>query len=227
MTPNNSLMYGTPTSDGASNRNIDQESSQHSTPVRGSVAPVGPVSVPASRPSDHKHLGNIRSSAFNPAMSSSHDDIRGGGGGNGDVFSTTGSSVVGDGGDQPQRSTRTMDDEKSTGLASSITNAMPTTMEELRQQLFEAKETIARLLNQHGGSGDHYLGGLDGDQLRQRKKNAVLDDMRERIKGGVTASTGLSQQQQQQVFRPSGNGVPVPVVAGLCLLSFLLAYLLF
>ena len=58
--------------------------------------------------------------------------------------------------------------------------------------------------------------------LRQRKSDAINQDSKERITSG---STGMGATQQQQ--SPAAGGVPVQVVAGLCLLCFLLAYFLF
>jgi len=91
--------------------------------------------------------------------------------------------------------------------ASSITNAMPTSGDDLRAQLDQAKATISRLTQQSEEQG-----------LRQRKADAVNQDSRERIS---TGTTGMGVQQQP------AEGVPVQIVAALCLLSFLLAYFLF
>ena len=80
-------------------------------------------------------------------------------------------------------------------------------MDDLRAQLAEAKETISRLTRQ-----------TQDQILRQRKTEAVAQDSRERV---ATGTTGMGIQQAV------AEGVPVQIVAGLCLLSFLLAYLLF
>ena len=85
--------------------------------------------------------------------------------------------------------------------------AVPTSGDELRAQLAQAKATIAKLTQQNEEQG-----------LRQRKADAVNQDSRERITSGTT---GMGVQQQP------GDGVPVQIVAALCLLSFLLAYFLF
>lgn len=91
--------------------------------------------------------------------------------------------------------------------ATAVMNAVPTSSDELQAQLAEAKATIARLTQQNEEQG-----------LRQRKADAVNQDSRERI---TTGTTGMGVQQQP------GDGVPVQLVAALCLLSFLLAYFLF
>ena len=91
--------------------------------------------------------------------------------------------------------------------ASSVVNAMPTSGEDMRVQLAQAKATIARLTQQSEEQG-----------LKQRKTDAVNQDSRERI---TTGTTGMGIQQQP------ADGVPVQIVAALCLLSFLLAYFFF
>ena len=91
--------------------------------------------------------------------------------------------------------------------ASSVANAVPTSGEDVRAQLNEAKATISKLTAQ-----------LQEQGLRQRKTDAVNQDSRERI---TTGTTGMGIQQQP------GDGVPVQIVAALCLLSFLLAYFFF
>ena len=90
--------------------------------------------------------------------------------------------------------------------ASGVANAIPTSSAELKAQLAEAKATISKL-RQQAEQG-----------LRQRKSDAVNQDSKERIAMGTT---GMGVQQA-----PAG-GVPVQIVAGLCLLSFLLAYFFF
>ena len=91
--------------------------------------------------------------------------------------------------------------------ASTVANAVPTSSEDVRQQLADAKAQIARLTDQN-----------QQQTLRQRQSDAVNQDARERITTG-TAGMGIQQQ-------PS-DGVPVQIVAALCLLSFLLAYFFF
>ena len=80
-------------------------------------------------------------------------------------------------------------------------------LQDLRNQLDKAHAEIARLLKEGSEQG-----------LRQRKTDAVNEDVRERA---TTGTTGLGVQQQPI------EGVPVQVVAALCLLSFLLAYIFF
>lgn len=92
--------------------------------------------------------------------------------------------------------------------ASSVINAIPTSGEDVRVQLAEAKAMISKLRQQ-----------AEEQALRQRKSDAVLQDSRERIS---TGTTGMGVQQQA-----AWNGVPVQIVAALCLLSFLLAYFFF
>ncbi|KAI4135699.1 MAG: hypothetical protein LQ347_000429 [Umbilicaria vellea] len=92
--------------------------------------------------------------------------------------------------------------------ASGIINPVPTSGDDVRAQLAEAKATISKLRQQAEEQG-----------LRQRKSDAVLQDSRERIS---TGTTGMGVQQQ-----PASTGVPVQIVAALCLLSFLLAYFFF
>ncbi|KAI4256089.1 MAG: hypothetical protein LQ352_002245 [Teloschistes flavicans] len=91
--------------------------------------------------------------------------------------------------------------------ASGIANTVPTPGDDLKGQLADAQATIQRLKEQTEEQG-----------LRQRKSDAVNQDARERI---TTGTTGMGVQQQP------ADGVPVQIVAALCLLSFLLAYFLF
>lgn len=77
----------------------------------------------------------------------------------------------------------------------------------LAAQLAAAKETISKLQREAEEQG-----------LRQRKHDTASQDTRERTATGSTA-TGFQQQPT--------DGVSVQVVAGLCLLSFLLAYFFF
>ncbi|KAF2142421.1 uncharacterized protein K452DRAFT_226925 [Aplosporella prunicola CBS 121167] len=87
-------------------------------------------------------------------------------------------------------------------MASSVANAIPTSGDDVKAQLAEAKATIARLQDQAGQG------------LRQRKGD-VSRGANEKVSAG-----GMAQQA------PAG-GVPVQIVAGLCLFSFLLAYFFF
>lgn len=92
-------------------------------------------------------------------------------------------------------------------VAAGISNAAPKSGEELHTQLDQAKGTDSGLKTQ----GEEQV-------LKQRKTDAVNQDSRERI---TTGTTGMGIQQQP------ADGVPVQIVAALCLLSFLLAYFFF
>lgn len=88
--------------------------------------------------------------------------------------------------------------------AASVVNAVPTSSADLQSQLSDAKATIANLRQQIESSTG----------LRQRKTEPSTDS-----KGQLATANRVQQA-------PAG-GVPVQIVAGLCLLSFLLAYFLF
>lgn len=91
--------------------------------------------------------------------------------------------------------------------ASSVASAVPTSQEDVRQALADARAEITRLKEQ----GAEQI-------LRLRKSDAINQDSRERI---TTGTTGMGVQSQP------ADGVPVQIVAALCLLSFLLAYFFF
>lgn len=91
--------------------------------------------------------------------------------------------------------------------AAAVTSAIPTSSEDVKRQLEDAKATIARLQTQAS------------EGLRQRKIGA--DSGAADSKSG-SGSGNLGMQNQ-----PLPGGVPVQIVAGLCLLCFLLAYLFF
>lgn len=93
------------------------------------------------------------------------------------------------------------------GAAATVASAIPTSQDDVRRQLEEAKATISRLREQVADQG-----------LRQRKSDAVNQDSKERI---TTGTTGMGIQQLP------ASGVPVQIVAGLCLLCFLIAYFFF
>ena len=84
------------------------------------------------------------------------------------------------------------------GAAAAVSNAIPTSSEELKQQLAAAKAQIAKLSSQ-----------VQDPQVRQRKVQEASEKMQ----------TVVQQSQE--------GGVPLQIVAGLCLLSFLIAYLFF
>lgn len=111
--------------------------------------------------------------------------------------------------DQQDPAQSTISNVKSTlgGAVSNVTNALPTSSEDLNAQLSEAKNTILKLKQQ-----------VEDQLLKQKESDAVNQDSRERI---TTGMTGMGIQQQP------ADGVPVQIVAALCLLSFLLAYFFF
>lgn len=80
-------------------------------------------------------------------------------------------------------------------------NALPSS-DELKSQLAEANAQIQRLKDRLADQG-----------LRQRKT------------GGEATGTAPATLQQSHV--PTASGVPIQAVAGLCLLSFLIAYFFF
>ncbi|KAL8744910.1 MAG: hypothetical protein Q9190_002891 [Brigantiaea leucoxantha] len=86
-------------------------------------------------------------------------------------------------------------------------SSAPTSSEDLRAQLADANTLISKLRQQSEEQG-----------LRQRKGDAVSEDVKRPF---TTGTTGTSIQQQ------AADGVPVQMVAALCLLSFLLAYFFF
>ena len=89
---------------------------------------------------------------------------------------------------------------------SSVSNAVPTSSGDVKSQLAEAKATITRLRQQ-----------VEEQGLRQRKSDGAQGS-KENTAAGTTG---------QGIQRVHASGVPVQIVAGLCLLSFLLAYFFF
>lgn len=90
---------------------------------------------------------------------------------------------------------------EATGIAAAaaaVSNAVPTSNEELQGQLAAAKAQIQKLTSQ-----------LQDPQLRQRKVQEA------------------SEKVQTVVQQSQDSGVPLQIVAGLCLISFLIAYLFF
>jgi hypothetical protein len=86
-----------------------------------------------------------------------------------------------------------------TSAAAAVSNAVPTSYEDLKAQLAQAQATIASY-SQEGG-------------MRMRKAAGASAD----------TATATAESDQQQAT----EGVPVQIVAALCLLSFLLAYMFF
>lgn len=82
--------------------------------------------------------------------------------------------------------------------AAAISNVIPNSQEELKKQLADAKAQISKLTSQ-----------LADPQLRQRKVQEA------------------SEKMQTVAHQTGETGVPVQIAAGLCLLSFLLAYFFF
>ena len=101
---------------------------------------------------------------------------------------------------EPKVATSTPAESSSTmsNAYAAVTSAVPTSSEELQQQLAAAKAQISKLTSQ-----------LGDPQLRQRKVQEA------------------SEKMQSVVQQGNESGVPVQFVAGLCLLSFLIAYLFF
>jgi len=106
----------------------------------------------------------------------------------------------------PQRTpARQLDEKSGSNLLASTTSAISSvtgvSQADLERQLKEANQTISRLQTQ----------AAESTGLRQRKTD-----------GTSSSSTTTSLQQA-----PAASGVPVQIVASLCLLSFIIAYLLF
>ncbi|KIW12648.1 hypothetical protein PV08_09926 [Exophiala spinifera] len=90
---------------------------------------------------------------------------------------------------------------EATGLAaaaSTVASAVPTSNQELQEQLAAARAQIKKLSDQ-----------IQDPQFRQRKVQEA------------------SEKVQTVVQQSNESGVPLQIVAGLCLLSFLIAYLFF
>jgi len=108
----------------------------------------------------------------------------------------------------PATSSPLQQQQNASGLAGAAhAVGLPASQEELKRQLEEAKATITRL-----------QGEAQESSLRQRKTEAVNKDSKARFTEGTS---GMGVQNAPP------RGVPVQVVAGLCLLCFLIAYLLF
>lgn len=84
------------------------------------------------------------------------------------------------------------------GAAAAVSNAIPSSQDELKQQLADAQAQISKLTNQ-----------LSDPQFRQRKVQEATEKV------------------QTVVQQTNESGVPLQIVAGLCLLSFLIAYIFF
>jgi type VI protein secretion system component VasF len=88
----------------------------------------------------------------------------------------------------------------------SVASAIPTSTDEAKERLSEAYAQIQKLKDQLAEQG-----------LRQRKTDA----------GAGSAKSNAPLLQQRHPQSAAEGGVPVQIVAGLCLLSFLLAYFFF
>lgn len=93
---------------------------------------------------------------------------------------------------------------------STIANAVPTSTEELQAKLAEAKDQIVRLTQQ-----------VEDQVLRQRKTDGSSANQGSKGEHARATTTSMAMPQGPT------EGVPVPIVAALCFLSFLLAYFLF
>lgn len=85
-----------------------------------------------------------------------------------------------------------------TAAAAAVSNAIPSSTAELKEQVSAAAAQVQKIPSQ-----------LQDPQLRQRKVQEA------------------SEKVQTVVQQSSESGVPLRIVAGLCLLSFLIAYLFF
>ncbi|SPQ20906.1 69b9b279-f862-42b1-9a94-8cd192c83ca1 [Thermothielavioides terrestris] len=119
---------------------------------------------------------------------------------------------------RPEPETAPATQTSSAGAAPAKAAAAAETYEELADKLAKAEATIASLNRELASGG-----------LRQRKAAASEPE-----EGGARrqqqqlAQAERPQQQQQQQEQPRGTeGVPVPLVALLCVFCFLLGYLLF
>lgn len=173
-----------PASSSATTNGVSEHHSEsppsYSSPAQH-AAPVtpqrtGPVSEPRDRPLDNKHLGDAVNSANNPSASPAS------------TYSAAPAHQAG-------------------GVSETAAHmGLPTSQEELKRQLNEAKATIARLQNQVQESSG----------LRQRKAETSAV-------GGEKSGSAA----QQQLAPQSSGGVPIVYVVLLCLACFLLAFFLF
>lgn len=86
--------------------------------------------------------------------------------------------------------------------AGAVASSIPTNQEDLRAKLDDANATIARLRSEAA------------EGLRQRKPQE-------------SAEKAVDQVKQSMQNAPAPGGVPLPVVAGLCLLCFIIAWMFF
>lgn len=194
--------YSTPSSTSKSAKGGDDD-----TPTKFThPPPIGPVSVPASRPANNHHLGEARASAFNPAMDGSDNKTQ-------------------TEHDEPGYQSAT---SKITSSVSGIKDAVPTSTEELKARLAEAQAQIASLTGRltGGGGESNDDGSNNSGELRKR----TVADKAHEVKESVMNTAVQSKQQLQQRMpdnAAAAAGIAVPVVAALCLVSFLLGYIFF
>ena len=105
-----------------------------------------------------------------------------------------------------------------TASASAVASAAGEGVDELKQQLAKAHDTIAVL---KAKAAETTASASEG--LRQRKPAAASDD----DKSTVAASGKSAGSELAQATRQGTEGVPVKIVAILCMASFLLAYIFF
>ena len=100
----------------------------------------------------------------------------------------------------------------------SVSNAVSATGSTLQQQLDSAKETIVSLKEQ-----------IQSQNLRQRQSAASGSDIKDRsVQPGSSSSTSAPSTTTGVAVRShTSDGVPVQMVAALCMLSFLIAYFFF
>jgi type VI protein secretion system component VasF len=95
-------------------------------------------------------------------------------------------------------------------MAATVKSAAADTYEELKDQLAKAEATITSLRNEVASG------------LRQRKTGGGGTSAEDTSKGQLAQADRQTQQQARAT-----EGVPVQIVAVLCLVSFLLAYFFF
>lgn len=154
---------------------------------------------PATRVVEPEHLGEVRAGPYSRSVGTNGDTS---------TATTTATSQGSAGIDTTEPQTALGAAAASvSAAATSVANALPTT-EDLKAQLDEARAQLARYMSQ----------STSDSGLRQRKVDGVSSNSTDRIS---TGNTGMGIQQAPP------SGVPVPMVAALCLLSFLLAYFMF
>lgn len=98
-------------------------------------------------------------------------------------------------------------------MAATVKSAATETYEELKDQLAKAEATITSLKNDVASG------------LRQRKAAATTTSEQQSAEKGSKGTQQLAQAERPT--QQGTEGVPVQIVAVLCLASFLLAYFFF